>query len=187
MRKRRRPSRPTSPGSSDGALAERSEQLDRLFRDHYFALRTAACRDLGSLADAEDVVGNVFRSATAATRRGASLRPAYLYTALRGECARLHGRRDRLEILAPNDLDAHPSAHDVAAGRAWRAEEIRDAHEQIERLRGKLSPRCDEVLQLRDEGYSNAEIAAQLDRSVKTVNAHWQRVKAVARRERDSA
>lgn len=141
---------PKTPHQSDDAI------LERIFREHGQLVLDTAYRLTGSVADAEDVLQDVFLGLPAALERyqprdtfAAWLRRVTVRVAL----MRLRRDRGRREIA----LDAVPEpsvrAHDSSGERI-----------EIERAIAALPSGLRAVFVLREvEGYSHAEIGALLD------------------------
>jgi RNA polymerase sigma-70 factor (ECF subfamily) len=159
-------------------VAEASEGVSRLFREHHRRVLFAAYRITGNMADAEDVAQSVFlRLAT-----GNSLAPAnagsYLYrAAINGALDLLRGRKaaafEPLELIAEEAPTPPGSAPDakmrIKELRAWLRLAI-----------SELAPRAAEMFALRYlEELNIQEIAACMNtsRAVVAVTLHQARAK----------
>ncbi len=162
--------------------------LESLFRELYDPLRRFAYRYTRSRAAAEDVVHEVFLAVWQVMRRGqwnevANPR-AYLYRAVRHASARA-ARLSRRERASSLELAAQvPDPGSVALPASERDDQEADA--VLQRTLGRLPERCRLVFALsREHGLTYAEIAAALDISHKTVEAHMTRALSALRQALD--
>ena len=159
-------------------LAEASEGLSRLFREHQRRVLLAAYRITGNLADAEDVAQSVFLSLATGNVLPPVNAGSYLYrAAINGALDLLRRRRsaslEPLELVAI-EATTHPgSSPDVYL----RADELRA---WLRLAISELSPRAAEMFALRYfEDLNNREIAAHTGTSqaVVAVTLHQARAR----------
>jgi RNA polymerase sigma-70 factor (ECF subfamily) len=165
---------PVAVASAALPVAETSEGLSQLFREHHRRVLVAAYRITGNMADAEDVTQSVFLRLAS----GSALSPAnagsYLYrAAINGALDLLRRRKaaalEPLELVAATaQADASPET-DASLGelRAWLRLAI-----------SELAPRPAEMFTLRYlEDLGNREIAILMrtSRAVVAVTLHQAR------------
>jgi RNA polymerase sigma factor (sigma-70 family) len=133
-----------------------------------------ACRIVGDMDDANDCVQDtlvkLLRSPTALE----AVPSGYSLAVLRNTCFDLIASRKRTDQL----LDRH--AQTPADAEAWLEAIVTRA--EWESLLQMLTPGTRRVLVLLAEGYKHRDIAAQLGISTKTVAAHRDKVRQIARR-----
>jgi RNA polymerase sigma-70 factor (ECF subfamily) len=161
-------SQPNSPLSAD-------EQQRQWFANevlpHEPALRSWLRARFPSLSDSDDVVqetyARLFRSRSTGKIENAK---SYLFSTARNLAVDLFRRRKVAPIVAVNDFERSG----VAEERSNVADTVSSAQE-LEILRNaidSLPDRCRTIMILQKlQGLSNAEIAAQLNLSINTVNA----------------
>lgn len=146
--------------------------FDALFRAHYAALYRFAYRLLGSRADAEEVVQDVFMyvwDRKADTEDSTRVR-ALLYRAARNKAIdRLRSRRTRQRLLT---AEALPQRESVTPANQLEHDELLRA---VQRAIEALPERAGLVYTLSRKGLTYEEIAESLGISVKTVENHMAR------------
>ncbi len=170
--------------AGDAALVARVRDGDErafeiIFHAHYDALRAVAQAYLRSLADAEEIVDEVFlnvwaRRAQWSVRHGIRI---YLIGATRNRCLNAV-KRGRLEHQIVAEAEREGAALGVAAHVAATDEVVRmrDLRLAIERTLAALPERPRTVLVLhRQQGLSFAEIGVALGISPRTVEVHLAR------------
>lgn len=137
-----------------------AKDFETYFRKLYLQLGMYALRIVGNADDAEDIVEEAFMKTWNTIAQGTDIPnfKAYMYRCVRNECVSFLRHRQELE-----DMDSIPEICDeviddsVRDARIWRA---------IDDLPGK----CREIfLMSKRDGFSNEEIAEELDISIKTV------------------
>lgn len=135
--------------------------IDRLFKTTYRPLCLYAAHYLnGDIVTAEDIVQDCF---VRLWQHGADNGRAFLYTAVRNACVD-HLRRQHPEMVSfePRDLDSIIT-DDEAIGQAGEEARVWEAIDS-------LPERCRAIfLMSKRDGMSYAEIASELNLSVKTV------------------
>ena len=160
------------------SLADTSEGLSALFRDHHRRVLLAAYQITGNMADAEDVAQSVFlRLATGNTSSPVNAGSYLCRAAINGALDLLRGRKsavlEPMELIA-GDATARPSNSPEAG---LRVEELRA---WLRLAIGELSPRAAEMFTLRYlDDLNNREIAACMGTSqaVVAVTLHQARAR----------
>jgi RNA polymerase sigma-70 factor (family 1) len=150
-----------------------------LFKQYYKPLCNHAVRFVYSKEIAEDIVSDVFYvfwnkqlyfSITSSFR-------AYLFIAVRNRCLK-HLKREFAKAgtpLADAEIDPTPTPHQLV--------QFNEFSHKIDRVIQSLAPQCQKVfLMNRFEGKKYKEIAADLNLSLKTVEAHISRALDVLRK-----
>lgn len=157
---------------------ENKERFDSLFRDTYSRLYFYARRILGVDSDAEDVVEEVFCelwSHIDDVETGERIQ-AFLYRAVFNRSLNMlkrHGAsRRRMEALSEiNDLRLQ-HLESTYAGPQQDMENA-DLHRQLQAAIDELPEKCRRVFRLSYiDGKKNAEIADEMQTSLRTVEAH---------------
>lgn len=136
------------------------KEFETYFRKMYLPLGMYALRIVGNAEDAEDVVEESFIKAWQAISSGAELCSfnSYIYRCVRNECVSFLRKK---KIFS--DIDSIPDACEEAIDTS-----IRDA--RIWKAIDKLPDKCRKIfLMSKRDGLSNADIAEELNISVKTV------------------
>lgn len=154
---------PVAVGAAILPLAETSDTLSRLFREHYRRVLTAAYRITGSLADAEDVAQAVFTRLISSGAVTVDNAGSYLYrAAINGALDFL--RRQKAAAIAPLE-----DVVELASSLSRSPEAELSRKELAAKLRlaiGELPSRAAEMFTLRYlEELGNREIAALLGTS----------------------
>lgn len=164
---------PTTPGPTwNAGWPQDSEEFERLVEAFQDRLVGLAFRRLGSLADAEDVVQDVFTRAFAdrKKRRGVGNVGAYLYR-MTGNLCIDHLRRLQAKGMLPLDdtrVLEIPSREPDGAALASAAEETR----RVNRLLGRIPGRQADAVRLCVlEELSPRQIAQTLDCPERTVRS----------------
>lgn len=162
----------------------RLSNLATLYVEQYEHMIRYATHRVRTRADAEDVVHNVFLRTFKASPT--KVNTSYLYVALRRECARLNStqRKDGGEVRL-HSLHEYDKA--AAVNRWYSAQSAADVMMELNEVEQHLSGRCLAVFRLRQDGLRPAEIALRLGIAVRTVDAHWQRVRKLAVAEKERA
>lgn len=175
------PSNPHEPFSGD-ADAGRSNvaEFEALFRTHHAGLCDFVYAYVRSHEVARELVQDLFlRLWERADAVPSPITAAYLYTAARNRAIR-HIRRERVAArwVERQVHDPAPVASSPSADAAVQERELREA---IDRIVAGLPERCRLVFTLsRHQHLSNAEIAATLGISVKTVEQQmWRALKVL--------
>ena len=156
--------------------------VDRLLR---LFLSSLAAR-LASRTDAEDVVLSAYRSFFVAVRKGrfsihrggdlwrllASITLHKLYRQVEHHTAEKRDVRRQSTVDLCRMLDCHPS------GQWPTAEQAAVVADEIESLARRISPLAGNVLWLRLQGFKLEEIAAQTERSERTVRRVLEQIRA---------
>ena len=135
-------------------------EFEKIFRKYYLPLGMYALRIVGDADNAQDIVQDAFSKIWIALEKDVNIdnMRAYLYRCVRNECL-LHLRN---EIVTVGE-ESIPEL----------SEEIIDTSERdalVWKAIGQLPDRCREVfLMSKRDGFSNKEIAEELDISLKTV------------------
>jgi RNA polymerase sigma-70 factor (ECF subfamily) len=155
---------PLIRGLSEG----REEAFTALYDRVGPVLFRVAYARLGSRADAEDAVQEVFVGLVRARRKLAEVEDlrAYLFAALRRAAAKIAGSRPAARPMSPLDLAA-------VAGPQPRAPDL-ERSVRLERALQSLPPEQRELVALKvDAGLTFAEIAALLDVSPNTAASRY--------------
>ncbi len=147
-----------------------SKEFETYFRRLYLPLGMYALRIVGNADDAEDIVGDTFLKAWQAISSGTEIEHfnSYIYRCVRNECVDFLRGKKVLETI-----DSIPEVSEEVIDSSLRDARIWEA---IDRLPEK----CREIfLMSKRDGLSNAEIAEELNISIKTVKN--QMTKAFAR------
>jgi RNA polymerase sigma factor (sigma-70 family) len=162
-----------------------SADLESLYLDHFGWMRRAAAGRLGeAVDDATDIVHEVF---VKLLRRGdpvSGVTPAYLAVAIRNQCTSLLRRKARRRRTVMNYATQFRGVFDATATDSARVTTQSDR--PAEWYIGKLPERCGQVWQLKAAGSSNRSIAIRLGVSVKAVEAHLAKGRALMRQLRES-
>lgn len=152
-----------------------SKGFEMLFRLYYQALYSHALRFVYSKEKAEDIVCDVFHdfwksdsySSIQTTYR------TYLYAAVRNRAYSYV----RYELKEERNMTGPESSEHISVENSPESiMEYDELHQRIDRAILELPPQCQRVFLLsRFEGKKNKEIAANLDLSIKTVEAHLAR------------
>lgn len=181
---------------TDGALIERMkagerEAFDIIFRRHVRAVYRQALRLMGSEADAEDVVQEVFLTVyeKAGTFRGKAAFSTWIYrVTLNAAVSRLRRQHKKEEVDIESYLprfreDGHHLIRPVADWSAGLEERLMDEQLQgiIRQAIDQLPP-VDKAVLLSDlDGLSNREIGESLGLSVQAVKARLHRARLFLR------
>lgn len=153
-----------------------AEMFEMLFKQNYTRLKQHALRYVESVAEADDVVEEVFYELWK-NREDVDFGPAvvgYLYRATTSRALNMLRHRDvsdsRIEALEEiSALRLEHIGHEQELTMAERNEIFKGVNEAMD----KLPERCREVFKLRYfHGLRNGEIADVLGVSVRTVEAH---------------
>lgn len=135
-------------------------EFESRYRRMYMPLGMYALRVLGDVDDAEDAVQESFAAVWERLSEGVEIGnfKAYMYQTVRNECLlRLRTSRHGVETEIPEDITEEAVDTSERDARLWEA------------VNG-LPERCREIfLMSKRDGMANAEIAAELGLSVKTV------------------
>ena len=156
--------------------------VDRLLR----LVQSRLAARLASRTDAEDVVLSAYRSFFVAVRKGrfsihrggdlwrllASITLHKLYRQVEHHTAEKRDVRRQSTVDLCRMLDCHPS------GQWPTAEQAAVVADEIESLARRISPLAGNVLWLRLQGFKLEEIAAQTERSERTVRRVLEQIRA---------
>lgn len=149
-----------------------SDGFEALFRLYYEALYSHALRFVYTKEKAEDIVCDVFYDFWKSNSYMSlqSTYRAYLYAAVRNRAYTYV----RYELKEEKNMTGPESSGHLPAGNSPESLlEYDELHQRIDRAIQELPPQCQRVFLLsRFEGKKNKEIAASLDLSLKTVEAH---------------
>ena len=169
--------------------------VDRLLR----LVQSRLAARLASRTDAEDVVLSAYRSFFVAVRKGrfsihrggdlwrllASITLHKLYRQVEHHTAEKRDVRRQSTVDLCRMLDCHPSGQWPTAEQAAvvlaelrRAEPAAVVADEIESLARRISPLAGNVLWLRLQGFKLEEIAAQTERSERTVRRVLEQIRA---------
>lgn len=135
-------------------------EFEKIFRKYYLPLGMYALRIVGDADNAQDIVQDAFSKIWIALEKDVNIdnMRAYLYRCVRNECL-LH-MRNKIVTVGEESIPE-------------LSEEIIDTSERdalVWKAIGQLPERCREVfLMSKRDGFSNKEIAEELDISLKTV------------------
>ena len=169
-------------GDDDAADKMFRRYVDRLLR----LVQSRLAARLASRTDAEDVVLSAYRSFFVAVRKGrfsvhrggdlwrllASITLHKLYRQVEHHTAEKRDVRRQSTVELCRMLDRHPS------GQWPTAEQAAVVVDEIESLGRRISPLAGNVLWLRLQGYKLEEIAAQTERSERTVRRVLEQIRA---------
>lgn len=152
-----------------------SKGFEALFRLYYQALYSHALRFVYTKEKAEDIVCDVFYDFWKSNSFHSlqSTYRAYLYAAVRNRSYTYI----RYELKEEKNLTSPESSEQISAGANPESIiEYDELHQRIEQVIQELPTQCQRVFLLsRFEGKKNKEIAAELNLSLKTVEAHMAR------------
>ena len=140
--------------------------VEGIFRDNFEALSRLAMKYIGDFDNSKDIVHEVF---IAFWQKFDALPPdtqykSYLFTAVRNKS--LNYLRDQKKHMSIADAELHASTE------SENSLESQELSREIDYALNLLPERCREVFELsRFEGMKYAQIAEQLDISIKTVEA----------------
>jgi len=178
MPKRSGPRGPDPP-VTDVGVSDRSRTIGEVYEQNHVWMEDDAYLVVRDRDAAEGIVQRIFVKLLRGRVAVEKLTRKYLRRAVRNTCtdALAHERREG-EVLAL-------FAGEFGDGNDGTPLAMNETTERWARLLAILPPRPREILLALAQGLSHSEIAAYLGISVKTVETHWQRVKAIARRERE--
>lgn len=136
------------------------KEFETYFRKLYLQLGMYALRIVGNADDAEDIIDESFLKAWQAISEGKDIDNfnAYIYRSVRNECVSfLRRKKDFADIESVPEVSDEVIDTSIRDARIWKAID-------------KLPDKCREIfLMSKRDGLSNAEIAEELNISVKTV------------------
>ncbi len=145
-------------------------EFEAYFRQLYLPLGMYALRIVDNTSDAEDIVEETFMKAWQAISSGTEIGhfKSYMYRCVRNECVSfLRGKKEMEPIDSIPEISEEVMDTSFRDARIWKAID-------------ELPEKCREIfLMSKRDGLSNAEIAEELNISVKTVKN--QMTKAFAR------
>jgi RNA polymerase sigma-70 factor (ECF subfamily) len=160
--------------TQEQALIARAKRQDedafrKLFDAYFPAIYAYIASQADRQQDAEDIVQNAFSKVVAGLPnfdyRGAGSFRAWLFQIASSQINDFYRKHKRANGHIP--LDSLPELR----SQSMPAEEIADLNMLIDRL----SPRRREVMQLKQQGLSNQEIAQKLDLDERTVSSHFRK------------
>lgn len=145
------------------------------YRLFYVRLINYARMKTGDVHVAEDLVHDLFADVYI-QRIQADDMESYLFTAIKRRVLN-YWRHQAVRLNYINQNPAAPVNH-VPHQRA----EVKDLMTEVSLKAGQLPPQCRQVFALKKAEYTNREIAAEMNISVKTVEAHYTRVRNFLRK-----
>lgn len=165
-----------------GLLAQGNDEVFTEIFDRYWKpMLSVAVNKTGDLDEAEEIVQDVFVSLWKRRRKLVVTSGLNHYLAASVKYQVMKVLADRRKRLALEDYSLNSQlASDDSAHRYLDFEELQS---QLSKLVSSLPDKCRIVYQLsRETGYSHKEIAAEMDISEKTVEAHISRALRTIRR-----
>ncbi|MFN0123948.1 MAG: RNA polymerase sigma factor [Blastocatellia bacterium] len=173
------------PGNqADTATADKTVELEVLFREHYDRVYRTACRVTGSGSDAEDVLQTVFLRLVRRDNVDLSPNPAaYLTRAAVNAALDIVRARQSARAVSLEEMDVSQEPVSLADSPAALHED-QELRRLIRRSIGKMSQNAAEMFVLRYfEGYDNHEIARLMGTSHLVVGVLLHRVRTKLRKE----
>jgi RNA polymerase sigma-70 factor (ECF subfamily) len=158
------------------------QKLELLFKEHFTPLVYFAQKYLGDLDNSKEVVHNVFVKIWENRHEFEFDKPAksYLFTSVYNRS--LNVIRDNKKFVNTEESDVHFGK--MESGSYTDTMEVAELESKIKSAIQKLPEKCREVFEMnRFEGKKYAEIAEQLNLSVKTVEAQMSKALKIMKEE----